>query len=158
MIMGLSVACGPDYIRSLGHMLQDIKDSECFNEEFNQFVRNPKEAFGFDFNVQVMTSGSWSFHELISFHLSEELKQVVQNFTAFYYYGNTDRKLQWLHNRSFGVVVVNCFQEPYTLAVSTYQMAVLLMCNFVDRFTFQQPEETSINMDNLRDVLQFLLN
>ncbi|KAH9366647.1 hypothetical protein HPB48_000590 [Haemaphysalis longicornis] len=158
MITRLNVACGPDYVRALQRMLQDIKVNKGLNEEFNEFVLSSEEALSVDFNILVLTSGSWPFHEPMSFQLPEELENAVHTFTVFYYGRHTGRKLQWLYNQSCGEVVMNTFAEPYTLEVSTYQMAVLLLYNLVDSFTVQQlQEETGIDMDTLKGVVRSLL-
>lgn len=158
MITRLHAVCGPDYVRALDRMLQDIKASKGVNDEFSVFIFNSKEALGIDFNMLVLTSGSWPFQESMSFQLPEELEHAVQSFTVFYYGRHPGRKLQWLYNESCAVVVMNCFAEPYTLEVSTYQMAVLLLYNHVDSFTVQQlQEETGIEMNTLKGVIRSLL-
>ncbi|KAH9366645.1 hypothetical protein HPB48_017710 [Haemaphysalis longicornis] len=158
MITRLNVACGPDYVRALQRMIQDIKVNKGLNEEFNEFVLSSEEALSVDFNILVLTSGSWPFHEPMSFQLPEELEHAVHTFTVFYYGRHTGRKLQWLYNQSCGEVVMNIFAEPYTLEVSTYQMAVLLLYNLVDSFTVQQlHEETGIDMETLKGVVRSLL-
>ncbi|XP_078335041.1 cullin-1-like [Crassostrea virginica] len=140
MISKLKQACGFEYTSKLQRMFQDVSV--------------------IDFSIQVLSSGSWPFQQSAdcTFTLPQELGRSFQRFTCFYNNRHSGRKLNWLYHHSKGEVVTHCFYNRYTLQASTYQMAVLLQFNSVDRLTVQQMEEsTQLKSETLIQVLQILL-
>jgi len=138
-------------------LLQDIGLSKDLNDEFKNYLTEKKDTLPLDFQIQVLSSGSWPFTQCVEFALPSELEHSVNKFNEFYNTKHSGRKLSWLYNRSKGDIVTNCFKNRYIFQASTFQMAVLLMFNSSDSYRVGElAEATKLKMEILVQVLQIL--
>ncbi|EDV28327.1 uncharacterized protein TRIADDRAFT_37264 [Trichoplax adhaerens] len=155
MISKLKEACGYEYTSKLQRMFQDMELSKGLNEDFRKL---PNETNSVDFSVQVLSSGAWPFSPSPEFTVPSELERSLQKFSGFYSTRHSGRKLNWLFQLSKGELVTNCFKNRYSLQVSTFQMAILLMYNRGDIFTVNELQQhTQLKMEILQQVLAILL-
>lgn len=156
MISKLKQTCGYEYTIKLQRMFQDIGLSKDLNNNFRQHLKEKNIVQEIDFSIEVLSSGSWPFHQSSDFLLPSDLESSVQHFNTFYATRHSGRKLNWLYYMCKGEIVTNCFRNKYTLQASTFQMAVLLQFNDQTRFTVQQlAENTKIQRESLIQVNYF---
>merc|ERR1712156_799829 len=157
MISKLKQACGFEYTSKLQRMFQDIGISKELTEKFNN---NAKEhnPLNVDFQIHVLSSGSWPFQASGAFHIPSELEFCVGRFAGFYNLKHSGRKLNWLYNLSKGELATNYLKNRYTFQASTFQMAVLLQYNDAEELTMGQLQEnTQIKKEVFQQVLDVLL-
>jgi cullin 1 len=158
MISKLKQACGFEYTNKLQRMFQDVSLSKELIKKFREHVSNSGSQLSVDFNIMVLSSGSWPFGQGCAFSLPPVLERCVSRFTTFYSSMHSGRKLNWLLHMSKGELVTGCFKATYTITASTFQMVILLAFNESERWTVEKLEEfTQIKMDILQQVLQILL-
>lgn len=137
MISKLKQACGFEYTCKLQRMFQDIGLSKDLNEKYKTFVKDNNLNNSIDFQMLVLSSGSWPFIQSTTFSLPSEvslrktlqfkfvnfeslffqLEQSVGRFNNFYAKLHSGRKLNWLFNMSKGELVTNCFKNRYIIQV-----------------------------------------
>ena len=127
-----------EYTTKLQRMFQDEHLSRELNEKLKNHQRvNPAQKMEIDFSIQVLTSGSWPFQPGGEFALPQTLERPFTRFTQFYNMQYSGRVLTWLHQMSKGEIVTNCYKQKYTLQLSTYQMALLLLFNETDQICLE---------------------
>lgn len=57
---------------------QDIGVSKDLNEQFRKHLTNSAEPLDIDFNIQVLSSGSWPFQQSFTFSLPTEVNRIEQ--------------------------------------------------------------------------------
>lgn len=162
MISKLREICGAEYTTKLQRMFQDIHISRDLTEKYRDYrSKNESDASkSFDFNAQVLSSGSWPNigGQGVNLIMPTELKKTVDSFYNYYSKVHTNRKLTWQNNLGKGEIVTTFLKNRYILMVSTYQMAVLLQFNDENSLTVEQlVERTGIKQDYLIQVLQVFL-
>lgn len=158
MILKLKQICGLEYAKMLHRMFQDTCVSKDLNEKFKTYLTDSGETLEMDFDVQVLSAGSWPLHSSVTFLLPAELEKSISCFTSFYNSRFSGRKLTWLYNMSRAELITNCFEARYTLRVSTFQMAILLQFNSSDSWSIKQLcISTGIDTDILIQNVQILI-
>ena len=128
-----------EYTTKLQRMFQDEHLSRELNEKLKLHQRNnPAHRMEIDFSIQVLTSGSWPFQAGGEFSLPQALERPFTRFTQFYNLQYSGRVLTWLHQMSKGEIVTNCYKQKYTLQLSTYQMALLLLFNDSEQMCLEE--------------------
>merc|ERR1711971_603688 len=85
MISKLKQACGFEYTNKLQRMFQDVGVSKDLNEQFRTHLTSGgNDPLDIDFQIQVLSSGSWPFQQSCVFSLPTELERCVHRFTGFY--------------------------------------------------------------------------
>lgn len=158
MLTKLKAACGFEYTSKLQRMFQDITVSKELNDVFKRHLEENEDSLGMDFSIQVLSSGSWPFHQTLEFTLPHALERSLQRFTTFYSNQHSGRKLTWLYHMSKGELNANCFAKKYILQASTFQMGVLLLFNNSSSLTVQQIQEgTGMKLEHVVQIAQSLV-
>ena len=169
MISKLKEACGYEYTSKLQRMFQDVGLSKELNSEFAALAKGYdltgnsvcwRPSCGLlhlctgEFSILVCGTANWPLTNPTSnVQLPEELEKTYGKFAQFYGQKHSGRKLQRLLQLSRGVLKAHLNKDskvPYTLNVSTYQMAVLLQFNSDDaRTILELHEATALDEDEL---------
>ncbi|OZJ02668.1 hypothetical protein BZG36_04780 [Bifiguratus adelaidae] len=120
-------------------MFTDMTVSADLNTRFKDFLDQSELKLGVGFDILVLTAGAWPLSQSSStdVQIPAELEKSVTRFTTFYNNHHNGRKLSWLWHLSKGDLRLTYLNKPYELAVSIYQMAILLLFNTNDTLTLQ---------------------
>jgi len=158
MISKLKQACGFEYTNKLQRMFQDVSLSKELIKKFRDHVQSSGAPLSVDFDIKVLSSGSWPFNLGCVFSLPPVLERCVSRFTTFYSTLHSGRKLNWLLHMSKGELVTGCFKGVYTITSSTFQMVILLAFNEEEKWSVENLIKfTQIKEEVLQQVLQILL-
>ncbi|KAG5180870.1 Cullin [Tribonema minus] len=88
---------------------------------------------GFEAFTFVLTAGCWPLQSVNStFQPPAPIHTYVQRFLEFYNEVHSRRKLEWLYHLGHGEMSARCFDKPYRVYSSTFQMGVLYQFNARD--------------------------
>ncbi|KAM3185547.1 hypothetical protein ACTXT7_006106 [Hymenolepis weldensis] len=111
-----------------------------------------------DFTVMVLSSNAWPFQAQSQLNLPYELEKCLKVFTEFYQGHHEGRKLSWCYQLCRGEVVSLYTKMRYTFAVSTYQMAILMLFNSANCYSVRQIRElTNLDENMLNQILNIFL-
>ena len=138
MISKLKEACGFEYTNKLQRMFQDMQISKDLNSSFKDYqstVALDSNDKVVDATYQILGTGFWPLNPPNTpFTPPQEIIKTYQRFQHFYTSKHNGRKLTWLWQFCKGEMRANYTKNagnkiPYTLQVSTFQMAILLLFN-----------------------------
>lgn len=96
----------------------------------NSSLSASQRALGFEFEVLLLTFGSWPVKPGPSLRLPEQLDRCVSTFNTFYAtLSNQSKRLSWLHNISFGVLATHYTDRRYVIKLTDFQLTTLLLFN-----------------------------
>ncbi|KAJ1361358.1 hypothetical protein KIN20_020581 [Parelaphostrongylus tenuis] len=156
LINKLKQMCGFEYTNRLSKMINDTqisKDSCC---EFRDYLNSRRIDLKMDFNMLILSSGSWPALPSLKMHLPRMLNIAIEHFTSFYNSKHSGRKLTWVLSQSRGEMYSYGFGKKYVLTTTTAQMAVLLLYNDSLEYTTRSLVE-SLGMDK-KTLSQVLLS
>ncbi|KAM7190732.1 Cullin-1 [Rhypophila sp. PSN 637] len=164
MISKLKEACGFEYTNKLQRMFQDMQISKDLNSGYKAHVKSlDSDSKGIDSSYSILGTGFWPLTAPnTTFNPPQEIALDCEKFSRFYRAKHDGRKLTWLWQLSKGEVKTNYTKGSnkmgYTLQVSCWQMAILLLFNKEDKQNYEViQEETKLNQDILDQSLQILL-
>ena len=142
MISKLKEACGFEYTNKLQRMFQDMQISKDLNAGYKEHVASLNlDGKQLDSSYAILGTGFWPLTAPTTpFNPPTEIKADCDRFQRFYKNKHEGRKLTWLWQLSKGDVKANCMKGakmPYTLTVSAYQMAILLLFNDQDSYKYE---------------------
>ncbi|KAI9751877.1 MAG: late secretory pathway protein avl9 [Chaenotheca gracillima] len=151
MISKLKEACGFEYTNKLQRMFQDIQISKDLNSAYKDFVDQVLDdedlRKAVDTHFHILGTGFWPLSPPNTpFAPPEVIIKTYERFQKFYFEKHSGRKLTWLWNLCKGDLKANYIRGakvPYTLQVSTYQMAILLLFNDSDVISYEEMEKTT---------------
>ncbi|VDO81725.1 unnamed protein product [Heligmosomoides polygyrus] len=147
LINKLKQMCGFEYTNRLSKMINDTQISKDSSIEFRDYLANRNIDLGIDFNMLILSSGSWPALPTLKMHLPQKLNFAIEQFTAFYNSKHSGRKLTWVLSQSRGEMYAFGFgSKKYVFTTTTAQMAVLLLFNDSTEYSFGSLI-TSLGMD-----------
>ncbi|CAJ0597989.1 unnamed protein product [Cylicocyclus nassatus] len=158
LINKLKQMCGFEYTNRLSKMINDTQISKDSCAEFRDYLANQNVDLGIDFNMLILSSGSWPALPTLKMHLPQKLNLAIEHFTSFYNSKHNGRKLTWVLSQSRGEMYAYGFGKKYVFTTTTAQMAVLLLFNDSVEYTVGSLV-TSLGMDKktLSQVLASLV-
>ncbi|KAM5585593.1 hypothetical protein ABKV19_004801 [Rosa sericea] len=147
--------CGGQFTAKMEGMVTDLTLAKDTQTNFKNFLdSNPNLQPGIDLTVTILTTGYWPSYKSSDLNLPEEMVKGVEVFNEFFDTQKKLRKLSWIY--SLGTCNVIAKFEPKTmeLVASTYQAALLLIFNYVDRLSYSEIL-TQLNLTN-EDLVRLL--
>ncbi|KAI9019022.1 Cullin [Hyaloraphidium curvatum] len=159
MINHLKNVCGVEYTSKLQRMFTDMAVNDDLNGAFRQHLSQGSVDLGVDFELLILTAGSWPFSgtPTSAFSLPAECEKSVSEFTQFYNQQHNGRKLSWLHNLSKADLKLWMPDKKYELNCSLFQAGILLQFNDTDSLTIEDLRAaTSLNDTEMKRSLKAL--
>ncbi|EFY85874.1 cullin [Metarhizium acridum CQMa 102] len=162
MISKLKEACGFEYTNKLQRMFQDMQISKDLNKDFRGHLESVDSAKTVDSTFSILGTGFWPLQAPSThFHPPVEIATEIERFTRFYKHKHDGRKLTWLWHLCKGEVKAGYCKNsktPFTFQVSIYQMAILLLFNEKDTYTYDDMvTATQLSTEVLDQALAVIL-
>lgn len=141
MISKLKEACGFEYTNKLQRMFQDMQISKDLNTGFREHTKGlQSDKQPLDSTYSILGTSFWPLTPPnTTFNPPAEIQTDIDRFTLFYKNKHEGRKLSWLWQLCKGELKTGycrASKTPFTFQVSVYQMAILLMYNSRDDYSY----------------------
>ncbi|KAF5123843.1 Cullin-1 [Metarhizium brunneum] len=162
MISKLKEACGFEYTNKLQRMFQDMQISKDLNKDFRGHLESVDSLKTVDSTFSILGTGFWPLQAPSThFHPPVEIATEIERFSRFYKHKHDGRKLTWLWHLCKGEVRAGYCKNsktPFTFQVSIYQMAILLLFNEKDTYTYDDMvTATQLSTEVLDQALAVIL-
>ena len=162
MISKLKEACGFEYTNKLQRMFQDMQISKDLNTNFRNQEAEKGGGSTLDSQYSILGTGFWPLQPpTTKFNPPAEIAADFDRFYKFYKENHEGRKLTWLWNLCKGEVRAHYCKgtkTPYAFQVSLYQMAILLLFNERDTYSYDDiAATTQLNPDVLEQAMATIL-
>lgn len=141
MISKLKEACGFEYTNRLQRMFQDMQISADLNKDFRAHLEGVESTKVVDSTFAILGTSFWPLTApSTDFSPPPEIAAEIERFVRFYKHKHDGRKLTWMWNLCKGEVRASyckASKTPYTFQVSIYQMAILLLFNEKDNYSYE---------------------
>lgn len=162
MISKLKEACGFEYTNKLQRMFQDMQISKDLNKEFRDHLESRESSKTVDSTFSILGTSFWPLTPpSTNFHPPTEIAAEIDRFALFYKHKHDGRKLTWLWHLCKGEIrtgYCKSSKTPFTFQVSIYQMAILLLFNERDAYTYEDMiSATQLSNEVLDQALAVIL-
>ncbi|KAF7553565.1 hypothetical protein G7046_g7067 [Stylonectria norvegica] len=162
MISKLKEACGFEYTNKLQRMFQDMQISKDLNKDFRDHLAGVEYTKAVDSTFSILGTGFWPLTApSTDFNPPPEIAAEIERFVIFYKHKHDGRKLTWLWHLCKGEIKAGYCKNsktPYTFQVSIYQMAILLLFNENDNYTYDDMlSATQLSTEVLDQALAVIL-
>lgn len=162
MISKLKEACGFEYTNKLQRMFQDMQISKDLNKEFRVHLEGVEYTKSVDSAFSILGTGFWPLTApSTDFTPPPEIAAEIERFIRFYKHKHDGRKLTWLWHLCKGEIKAGyckASKTPYTFQVSIYQMAILLLFNEKDNYSYEDMlSATQLSSEVLDQALAVIL-
>ena len=120
MIQKLKVECGATQVQKMTGMSKDITLSRDIQQNFNQSIGGQNQINGVEFNIEVLTNGTWPQMHEPPCNLPRELKACTEKFTMWYKNANSNKQLNWLYSNGQVELIVQYTPKKYQLIVNVF--------------------------------------
>ncbi|KAJ5077541.1 cullin-3a-related [Anaeramoeba ignava] len=157
MISKFKQECGNQFTSKMEGMFTDMRLSKDALDGFKNYLQTSVEMGKLpkiDMSVRVLTQGFWPTFPPHSCTLPPLLSQYCDLFTKYYCHAHTGRRIIWQTNIGTAEVTFRLPKKTHVLALSTYQMLIMLLFNDAEKLSLKQMAAgTSISfMDIQRSV------
>ncbi|EGT34757.1 CBN-CUL-1 protein [Caenorhabditis brenneri] len=128
-ISKLKSMCGYEYTARLSKMVNDTQVSKDLTTDFKEKKAQQLGEKPIEFNVLVLSSGSWPTFPTSNLTLPAQLYKTIEIFNEYYHEKFNGRRLTWVYSQSRGEVTSTAFSKKYVFTVTTAQMCTLLLFN-----------------------------
>ncbi|KAJ9423521.1 Cullin-1 [Fusarium oxysporum] len=162
MISKLKEACGFEYTNKLQRMFQDMQISKDLNKDFREHLEGVEYTKAVDSTFSILGTGFWPLTApSTDFNPPPEIAAEIERFIRFYKHKHDGRKLTWLWHLCKGEIKAGyckASKTPYTFQVSIYQMAILLLFNEKDTYSYEDMlSATQLSKEVLDQALAVIL-
>ncbi|KAI8902217.1 Cullin [Globomyces pollinis-pini] len=159
IISQLKLVCGIEYTSKMQRMFTDVTLNDELNGDFKKFVSSKLEV---DFNVLVLTTGSWPIPPDNQTYgkLPKEIEVCITDFTSFYInqLRRVGRRLTWNHQLSRGEIRLTYLERKYDMSLTLRQFIVVDRFNYALSLSVDQiKDETSLPEIEIRKILKALV-
>eukprot|EP01060_Flectonema_neradi_P012917 TRINITY_DN1970_c0_g1_i1.p1 TRINITY_DN1970_c0_g1~~TRINITY_DN1970_c0_g1_i1.p1 ORF type:complete len:764 (+),score=141.53 TRINITY_DN1970_c0_g1_i1:35-2326(+) len=157
LISKLKMRQGAPYTSRLEGMITDKNLSSELQQKFKQYLTENSVSFGFDFSVQVLTTGFWPAFQSHTLEVPPNVKTAMDTFGKFYDARTQSRKLRWVH--SLGTVTLDALfnKQKFQLQMNIFQASILLLFNLQDSYSGEDiVKALALPWDEVKKAIQSL--
>ncbi|RXH97211.1 hypothetical protein DVH24_035879 [Malus domestica] len=131
--------CGGQFTSKMEGMVTDLTLARENQTSFEEYLCNsPNVDPGIDFTITVLTTGFWPSYKTCDLSLPAEMVKCVEVFKGFYERKTKCRKITWIYSLGTCNIIGKFELKEIELVVSTYQGALLLLFNSMDRLSYSE--------------------
>uniref|UniRef100_A0A1I7TME5 Cullin-1 n=1 Tax=Caenorhabditis tropicalis TaxID=1561998 RepID=A0A1I7TME5_9PELO len=142
-ISKLKSMCGYEYTARLSKMVNDTQVSKDLTSEFKEKKAHMLGDKPVEFNVLVLSSGSWPQFPNSNLTLPQQLSSTIELFGQYYNEKFNGRRLTWVYSQCRGEITASAFSKKYVFTVTTAQMVTMLLFNEQNTYKVEQISEAS---------------
>lgn len=133
------------FITKVENMFNDVQISDNLNSEFKKYIEENSIDLKHQFNVYVLTSGSWPIPEGYKVNLPSELQFALNSYEKFYMKMHNGRKLTWNIGMGFSAEIK--YIKKYEILMNNYQMIISLLFNEHEIIKYNEIREKTLIRD-----------
>jgi len=162
LINRLRSVCGFEFTNKFHRMFTDITVSDDLHQEFTTSCQKANGNLSFNFNVNVLTQGSWPItinNHSNSLDLPIEIEQSMQRYEKFYFSKFQGRKLTWVHHMSTVDIQFSYLPKVYFVTMNVHQMVILMLFQQSNALDYQElVNDSKLSEEQLKKYIQIFLS
>ena len=112
-ISKLKSMCGYEYTARLSKMVNDTQVSKDLTSDFKEKKAHLLGEKAIEFNVLVLSSGSWPTFPNSTLTLPQQLSSTIEVFGQYYHEKFNGRRLTWVYSQCRGESTSSAFSKKY---------------------------------------------
>eukprot|EP00808_Paulinella_micropora_P023940 g73308.t1 len=138
MIGKLKIRCGAQFTSKLEGMINDMRQAQEEQRDFQKFLTDRQVSLGYEFTAQTLTTGFWPTQLTAEVKLPKPLQRGLTTFKLYYDQKTSNRKLRWLHPLGIVTLSRQFRAGRRDLIVSTVQASILMFFNEKEQATIEE--------------------